>query len=132
MHSTYFTVFILYCDTLRTIEENVKLCSLPKSKKKFNVSHQPLFSSIPLVNVVIDNLHLFLRVSDVLVDLLLEDLLRHDALSKATKVSRVDPEKHKHITAFEEFVHSIGIPRFSLFVGADSKVKWRTFTGEIL
>ena len=110
----------------------MKLGSLPKSKKKFNVSHQPLFPSIPLVNVVIDNLHLFLWVSDVLVDLLLEDLLCHDALSKATKVSRVDPDKHKHIAAFEKFVHTIGIPGFSLFVGADSKVKWRTFTGELI
>ena len=63
------------------------------------------------------------RVSDVLADLLLEYLLRHDALSKAAKVSRVDPDNHKHIAAFEKFVHSIGIPGFSLLVGADSKVK---------
>ena len=51
----------------RTIQENIELSRKPKSKKEYNVSHPPLFPTIPLHNVVIDNLHMFLRVSDVLV-----------------------------------------------------------------
>ena len=43
----------------RTIEENITLYKLPKSKKEYNVSNPPLFPTIPLTKVVIDNLHLF-------------------------------------------------------------------------
>ncbi len=56
----------------RTVEENISLAG--KSRKQFSVSHAPLFPTIPLVNVVIDNLHLFLRVSDVLINHLIEEL----------------------------------------------------------
>ena len=58
----------------RSIKENMTLAALPKSRKQFNVSHSPLFPTIPLVNVVIDNLHLFLRVADVLINHLIEEL----------------------------------------------------------
>ena len=44
---------------------------------------------IPLHYVVIDNLHLFLRVSDVLIDTRIVDLLRQDALGKSKQVIRV-------------------------------------------
>ena len=44
----------------RTIEDNIKLASLPRSKKQFSMSHDPIFPAIPLTNVGIDNLHLFL------------------------------------------------------------------------
>ena len=57
----------------RTIEENVRLCSSAPSTK-FNVSNLPLFPSIPLTNVVVNNLHIFLRVSDVLIDLVIVEL----------------------------------------------------------
>ena len=42
---------------------------------------------IPLSRVVIDNLHLFLRVADVLIDLLIVELKRHDAIEKVKKFS---------------------------------------------
>ena len=45
-------------------QENITHAS--KTTKIFSVSNKPLFENIPLKNVVIDNLHLFLRVSDVL------------------------------------------------------------------
>ena len=64
----------------RTIEENTQLSR--KSKKQFNVSRPPLFPTIPLKNVVIDNLHMFIRVSDVLFNLLIVELKRQDAIEK--------------------------------------------------
>ena len=127
-----FFVFVLIMAFLpyRTIEENLQLASLPKSKQQYNVSRKPVFPTIPLDHVVIDNLHLFLRVSDVLIDQLIMELLRLDAIDKARRVAGLDRTKHKHVAAFEEFVGSLGISGFSLFLGDDSKVKWRTFTGE--
>ena len=71
-------------------------------------------------------------MSDVLIDQLIQELLRLDSLSKAKKIAGLDRSKHRHIAAFEDFVQKIGIPGFSLFVGADSNVKWRTFTGKEL
>ena len=109
----------------RSIEENLQIASLPKKKKAFNISRKPLFPFIPLAKVVIDNLHLFLRVSDVLVDLLIEELLRQDAIDKSKK----DTPRYNHVATFEKFITSIGIPNFNLFLGADSKIKWRSFTG---
>ncbi len=64
----------------RMIEETTRLGS--KRSKKFNVSHPALFRKIPLTNVVIDNLHLFLRVADRLIDLLITELKRRDAIEK--------------------------------------------------
>ena len=114
----------------RTIEENIRLSKLPKSKKKYNVSHEPLFKSIPLTHVVIDNLHLFLRVSDVLIDRLIIEMKRHDAIDKIKKLTSFDPVKHHHLHAFEEFVTSLNIPNFRFFVGQNSKMlKHRSLTG---
>ena len=64
----------------RTIEENAEHAQRPRARKAYNVSHEPLLRNIPLENVAIDNLHLFLRVSDVLIDLLVIELRRQDAI----------------------------------------------------
>ena len=67
----------------------MKVASLPKRKKQYNVSRKPLFPMITLDRVIIDNLHLFLWVSDVLIDQLIMELLSLDALDKAKQVIRV-------------------------------------------
>ena len=60
----------------RTIEEIAEKSKLGKSSKyRFNCSRKPIFSFIPLQRVVIDSLHLFLRISDVLINLLIRDLM---------------------------------------------------------
>ena len=70
----------------RTIYENVTNAE-KRRRKQFNVSHTPLFPMIPLSRVVIDNLHLFLQVAGVLIDLLIVELKRHDAIEKVKKFS---------------------------------------------
>ena len=60
----------------RSIEEIAEKAKLPKkSKVRFNCCKPPIFSFIPLHRVVIDNLHLFLRISDVLINLLIRNHL---------------------------------------------------------
>ena len=82
---------------------------------------------IPLSRVVIDNLHLFLRVADVLIDLLTVELKRHDAIERVKKFSWFDPEKFKHLDKFQNFVSSLGVPGYAFYVGKDSKhLKSRT------
>lgn len=112
----------------RSTEENTELGS--KGKKKYNVSHPPLFCKIPLKNVVIDNLHLFLRVADRLIDLLITDLKRLDAIEKCRSFSNFMVSNYRHLSTYEEFVTSLGIPGFSFYIGETSKkLKCRTLTG---
>ena len=95
----------------RTIEENIELCGLSRhsKSKKYNVSHLPLFPTIPLKNFVIDNLHLFLRVADVLIDQLILELRRQDLINKTKKFSNFDVKKCKHPDRYQNFVSSLGI-----------------------
>ena len=112
----------------RTIEENVKLSQ--SRGKQFNVSRHPLFPTIPLSHVVIDNLHMFLRVSDVLLNQLLDRLKAEDAIDKARKFSNWDISRHKHLQAYEDFVTSLGIPNYQFYIGKNSRVlKVRSLTG---
>ena len=50
--------------------------------KKLNCKAQPLFDFIPMDHVIIDTLHFFLRISDVLIDLFIRELRRSDAIEK--------------------------------------------------
>ncbi len=114
----------------RTTEDNCYIGSKTK-KKSFCVSHKPLFTNIPLKNVVIDNLHLFLRVTDVLLDLLVIELKRQDAIEKVVKFNGIfDVARYQHLKGYEGFVSSLKIPDFHFYVGRASKaLKCRSFTG---
>ena len=112
----------------RTVEETIRLSE--KRKKQYNVSNAPLFPTIPLTNVVIDNLHMFLRVSDVLIKLLVVELKRQDAIEKVKRFTCFDPIKYKHLDAYEKFVTSCGVPGYHFYIGQDSKqMKIRSLTG---
>jgi len=75
----------------RTIGEIQKLSALPKSKsknetnEKYGCKEQPLFPFIPIDHTIPDILHLFLRITDVLINLLILDLRTHDAVKKYKK-----------------------------------------------
>lgn len=99
----------------RTIEENTELAS--RSTKKFNIT-----PNIPLTHVVMDNLHLFLRVSDVLISRLVIELKHHDSLEKVKKLSLYDSPRYHHLHAFQRFIASLGISSFHFYVGKDSKL----------
>ena len=61
----------------RSIEEIKRFCS---TQRKFNCQRAPLFDFIPMNHVVIDTLHLFLLISDVLTELLIKELRTQDAI----------------------------------------------------
>lgn len=52
----------------RTIESITEIVT-GKTKNHFNVSHVPLFPSIPMYHVILDILYLFLRITDILINL---------------------------------------------------------------
>ena len=102
---------------VQSIKENTTLAALTKSRKQFSVSHFPLFPTIPLVNVVINNLHLFLRVTDVLINHLIEELRRQDAIEKAKRFASFGCSKYKHLYGYEQFVASLGIHTYHFYIG---------------
>jgi hypothetical protein len=80
---------------------------------------------------VIDNLHLFLRVADVLINLLITELRRQDSIDQRKRFTgQFDVSKFKHLESYEKFVSSLGIPSFQFYVGEASKaLKCRSLTG---
>ena len=74
----------------RTTSEALKYGSLAKSKQKFSYQSNPIFSFIPTSNVIIDPLHLFLRIGDNLINLLITELLRIDSLKKLSLIKRYE------------------------------------------
>ena len=58
----------------RTVEENTKFWT----GKKFSCKAKPIFDFIPMDHVIIATLHLILRISDGLIDLLIRELRRSD------------------------------------------------------
>ncbi|CAH3025553.1 unnamed protein product, partial [Porites evermanni] len=52
--------------------------------KRYNCKTNTLFNFIPIDHVVIDTLHLLLRISDNLIELLIRELRRKDAIDKVS------------------------------------------------
>lgn len=77
--------------------------------------------------MVIDTLHLFLRVADILINLLIQDLRREDGIAKATNV---DLSKHTGITAYEKFLNEACKVTFRWYTCKETRqLKWRDLTG---
>ena len=90
----------------RSLEE---ISSFAKSKK-FNCKATSLFNFIPFDHVIIDTLHLFLRISDNLTELLIRELRRKDACEKITTFPNgFSREKFKHMAAYETFLKTLSI-----------------------
>ena len=116
--------------TIAEIQELVtKKC---QASLKFNVKHAPLFPSIPLDHVIIDPLHLFLRVCDNLINLLILQLRREDAIDKKKVFNdgNLDRSKHKHVAGWEKYLNETLNISFNWFICKESrKLKWRDLTG---
>ena len=115
--------------SIQEIQQQLNIRS--RSGERYNVKHSPLFPSIPLDHVVIDSLHLFLRISDTLINLLILELQRQDAVDKKKKFNDgFERSKYKHMAGWETYLNdTLKIP-FNWFVCKDSKkLKWRDLTG---
>ena len=74
-------------------------------------------------HVIIDTLHLFLRISDILLDNFIRDLKAKDELEKISFRSGKNAEK------FTSYINSLGIP-FKLTINPDSKnLQFREMNG---
>lgn len=108
----------------RSVEEIMEKCKLGKrNKNRYNCKQAPLFPFIPIKRVMIDTLHLFLRISDKLTDLLIRDLRIHDA-------TNTTDQKLTYLEQYETFVNKKYKIRFKFSEDRDSKdIKYRDLTG---
>lgn len=113
----------------RTIEEIREKHKLSKrSKSRFNCCGDPLFPFIPIQRVVIDTLHLFLRITDVLINLLIRDLRIHDGIAKATELDQAP--MNSYTKSYENFLNIECKIRFKWNVDRNSKeITYRDLTG---
>ena len=110
----------------RTIEESIQIANC--RSKKYNVSHVPIFPMIPLTRVVVDNLHMFLRVCDTLIDMLIGSLRTLDRVNQSLRVQSLTGLTH--LATFENTVKELGVSGYSFWIGRESKkLKWRSLTG---
>jgi len=79
--------------------------------------------------VIFDTLHLFLRISDNLIDLLITELCRQDAIDKNDTFSKgFCRNKYKHMAGYETSVKSLGIS-FEWKINKDTKtLEYRDLT----
>ena len=81
--------------TIVEIEKLSKQCQT-KTNETYGCIKQPLFPCIPVHYIIPDTLNLFLRISDVLIDLLIRDVREEDAKKKSST------NFHKYISFLNE------------------------------
>ena len=104
----------------RTIEEITTMSKLGKrNPSRHNCSHKPLFPFVPIERVIIDSLHMFLRISDTLTNLLIRDLVIQD-----------DSEKTNYLEIYKTFLNEECNIRFKWAESKEKKeLKYRDLTG---
>ena len=87
----------------QTIEE-ILACYLKSKSKRFGCINPPLFPMIPIDHNIPDVLHLFLRITDVLFNLLITDIRRHDGITQAS-TSSTKQNSTPYLQEFEVFIN---------------------------
>ena len=105
----------------RTTEEISSMSQLSKSNKnRYNCCHKPMFPFIPIHHVIIDSLHLFLRIADVLINLLIQDIQILDEQIRS----------NIHITQYQQFLNDKCKIHFKFQQDKETKtMKWQDLTG---
>lgn len=106
----------------RSIDEIQRCSKLKKSKKneKYGCINQPLFPCISIDHIVPDILHLFLRISDVLTNLLILQLRRLDGMDKMNSKS-LSLDSADHLIRYERFLNEQCKVGFHFYTDKDSK-----------
>lgn len=87
----------------RTLENNKAWAKLKKNN--YSCIFPPMFDKIGITHIVPDVLHLYLRMSDQLINQLILELMRLDKVSKNTKVA-FKADRCKNMSNFEQFITS--------------------------
>ena len=108
-----FKIGLKVPELLKKSKKNVSLVS--RARIDSTVATHPFFPFILIEQVVIDSLHLFLRISDVLINLLIRDLR---ILEKATSL---DEANKTNIKAYKTFLNESCKIRFQWYFEKEAK-----------
>ena len=109
----------------RTIKGIITCQKQPKSKNLGCINY-PLFPSIAIDHVVPDILHLYLRITDVLLNLLIMDLQKYDAVARQS----TPPRESHYVDELQSFMNNSCKINFRFFVPQGSKeMQWRDLMG---
>ena len=102
---------------LRTIQEIIDNSKkADSSKSKFGCKREPIFKTIPLDRVLIDTLHMFLRITDRLIEKLVRDCETADKRQRGNKGT-------PHMDALAKMFEECGLHGVSFFASGSSDVK---------
>ena len=89
----------------RSIEDIQRLANEKRrGKEKYGCVRKPIFPSIAIDHVIPDVLHLFLRICDVLINLLIMELRRMDGIDKTT-LRKFDRNTATQVAKYEEYLN---------------------------
>ena len=91
---------------LRTLEEMTKMSQKKGTQEKYSCQHEPLLK-VELDHVVLDELHLLLRVMDVLINNLVKEAVEWDKKENFNK--RKADQKDNHVKTLQSTIRSCGI-----------------------
>lgn len=116
----------------RTHEEQAAILSHPDYNKIVNYGYkrEPIFRDIiPISRYMIDMLHLFLRISDTLFNLLVKDCCLADQFDMSA-INKFDVAKYKHMNSLQHFLNEKCNVNFKFFwVPETKKLTWRDLVG---
>jgi hypothetical protein len=116
----------------RTHQEQAAILAHPKPKEiiTFGYIRVPIFKDIiPLSRYMIDMLHLFLRISDTLFNLLVKDCSLADSFDMGA-ISKFDVSLYKHMNSLQHFLNEKCNVKFSFYwVQETKKLTWRDLVG---
>ena len=123
----YDKIMVIYKGA-RTISE-IETLSRKPTNKCLGCINAPIFNAIPIDHVIIDSLHLFLRIADLLINLLILELRRQDGVEKATNI-KLDKSKLTHLAKYEHYLNEDCKISFRWYVEeGKGGLKWRDLTG---
>jgi len=91
----------------RTIQEMFQL-STKKSGENYCCCHKPLLV-IPLDHIILDELHLMLRITDILIEKLIEDAMQWDDKESSSSTKKRSVEKSEHVQKLTEAINNCGV-----------------------
>jgi hypothetical protein len=116
----------------RSHDEQTAILTHPDSKQivKYGYDRPPIFRDIiPINRYMIDMLHLFLRISDTLFNLLVKDCSLADNFDMAA-ISKFDVTKYKHMNSLQHYLNEKCNVRFNfLWLAETKKLTWRDLVG---
>jgi len=91
----------------RTIQEMFQL-STKKSGENYCCCHKPLLV-IPLDHIILDELHLMLRITDILIEKLIEDAMQWDDKESSSSTKKRSVEKSEHVQKLTKAINNCGV-----------------------